>query len=141
MHAVQSENTELIYNPRIKAYVDRRSYEDALATQDPTQKKYKGVSPNFGGGLTGDAGIGSTLKGMKKLTTVLSKNQKIASMNPYVNTLKFEVKVNIERALARDVLRKQEALSEAEIEQFRPQLEAALYLLNFPDQSENQLAE
>ena len=62
-------------------------------------------------------------------------------MNPYVNTLKFEVKVNIERALARDVLRKQEALSEAEIEQFRPQLEAALYLLNFPDQSENQLAE
>jgi len=40
------------------------------------------VSPNFGGGLVQEGeGIGSTLKAMKKLTTVLSKNQKLHSMN------------------------------------------------------------
>ena len=53
-----------------------------MRTQDPTGKDYKGVSPNLGGGLVKDGdGIGSTLKAMKKLTTVLSKNQKLFSMN------------------------------------------------------------
>jgi hypothetical protein len=58
-------------------------------------------------------------------------------MNPYINTKKFEVAVNLDKALMRDAYRKQEALQLSEIEQFRPQLEAALYVLNFPDQGQN----
>ena len=46
----------------------------AIHTQETTDKGYKGVSPNFGGGLTKDGeGIGKTPKKMKKLTTVFSK--------------------------------------------------------------------
>ena len=73
-------DSNLVWNPAISAYVDRSMYERALAVQDPSQKGYKGVKPNYGGGLTkldlntGKGGIGSTDKHMKKLTTVLSKN-------------------------------------------------------------------
>jgi len=46
-----------------------------MKTLDPTSSDYKGVSPNFGGGLVKSGeGIGSTTKHMKKLTTVFSKN-------------------------------------------------------------------
>lgn len=46
-----------------------------METGDPTSPEYKGVSPNFGGGIVEQgSGIGSTSKHMKKLTTVLSKN-------------------------------------------------------------------
>jgi hypothetical protein len=71
-----------VWSPYVNGYVDRKSFEDALKTQDPTQEGYKGTSPNFGGGTTDpDAGRGSGPKKMKKLTTVLSKNQKLHSMN------------------------------------------------------------
>jgi len=53
-----------------------------MKTQDPTSPGYRGVSPNFGGGNVEEGkGIGSTKKHMTKLTTVLSKNQKLFSMN------------------------------------------------------------
>lgn len=39
----------MIYNPRVGGYVDKIMYEKALKTQDPTEKGYKGVNPNFGG--------------------------------------------------------------------------------------------
>ena len=70
------------WNPKIRAYVDKSLLEGALQTRDPTQPGYKGVSPNYGGGLIEDGrGIGTSRKHMKKLTTVLSKNQKLYSMN------------------------------------------------------------
>ena len=71
-----------------------------MRTQDPTGKDYKGVSPNFGGGLVKDGdGIGSTLKAMKKLTTVLSKNQKLFSMNQpppkeFIKRVNLQTEVN-----------------------------------------------
>lgn len=64
-----------VWNPKIKSYVDKDLFEAAMKTQEPTSPNYKGVSPNFGGGIVEKGkGIGSTLKAMKKLTTVLSKN-------------------------------------------------------------------
>lgn len=66
-----------------------------MRTQDPTGKDYKGLSPNFGGGLVKDGdGIGSTLKAMRKLTHVLSKNQKLYSMNQ-PSPREFTKKVNL----------------------------------------------
>ncbi len=41
----------MVWNPKIHAYVDKDLMEDALKTGDPHVKGYKGVSPNFGGGL------------------------------------------------------------------------------------------
>jgi hypothetical protein len=54
----------LVWNPAVRSYVDKKLYEDALLTQEPTTKGYQGVSPNFGGGLVKDEGkgIGSTKK-------------------------------------------------------------------------------
>jgi len=81
-------------------------YEKALAVKDPAQPGYKGIKPNYGGGLTKidprGRGIGSTHKKMKKLTTVLSKNQMLHSMNAGTAiTGKFIQKVNLERELAK----------------------------------------
>lgn len=54
-------------------------------------KGYKGTSPNFGGGNVPEwLTIGKTPKKMKKLTTVLSKNQKLHSFNVPAVTKKFE---------------------------------------------------
>ena len=75
-----ADDPNLVWNPAVHGYVDKELYEDALKTGDPTSPKYKGVSPNFGGGIVDvedGKGIGSTKKAMKKLTTVLSKNQKL----------------------------------------------------------------
>lgn len=70
----QGDN-DLVWNQKVHAFVDRQLYEDALATQDPTRSNYRGVSPNFGGGTIEEGrGIGTSVKRMKKLTTVLSKN-------------------------------------------------------------------
>jgi hypothetical protein len=75
-------NSDLVWNPKVHAFVDRILFENAMATGDPTARGYKGVKPNFGGGrVEPGMGIGSTEKNMKKLTTVLSKNQKLYSMN------------------------------------------------------------
>jgi hypothetical protein len=77
-----SQDSSLVWNPKVHAYVDRNLYENAMSTQDPHLKSYTGVKPNFGGGLVKEGeGIGTTAKHMKKLTTVLSKNQKLHSMN------------------------------------------------------------
>lgn len=79
---VVPSNGTMVWNDKIKAFVDKQLFKQALSTGDPTQKDYKGISPNYGGGLVeADKGLGSTHKKMKKLTTVLSKNQKLHSMN------------------------------------------------------------
>ena len=58
------------------------------------------MSPNFGGGNVKEwETIGSTAKKMKKLTTVLSKNQKLHSFNVPAITKKFERKSNLDREL------------------------------------------
>ena len=47
-------------------------YEDAMKTGDPTSPGYKGISPNYGGGIVEEGkGNGTTRERMKKLTTVL----------------------------------------------------------------------
>lgn len=53
-----------VWNPKIKAFVDQKLFDDAMRTKDPTAKDYKGVSPNYGGGLVDleAEGIGSTAK-------------------------------------------------------------------------------
>lgn len=45
------------------------------------------------------------MKKMKKLTTVLSKNQKLHSMNVPEVTAKFEHKINIQNELKREEVR------------------------------------
>jgi hypothetical protein len=91
-----------VWNPMVHGYVDRISFENAMKTEDPTQKGYAGVNPNFGGGTTDpDSGPGSGPKKMKKLTTVLSKNQKLHSMNVPELTTKFEHKLNVDNELRR----------------------------------------
>ena len=47
---MQERDESLIWNPAVKAYVDKKTFLRALETGDPTAKGYKGVSPNFGGG-------------------------------------------------------------------------------------------
>ena len=86
--------------------MDKYQYLKALETADPTAKGYTGVSPNFGGGNVAEwETIGSTPKKMKKLTTVLSKNQKLHSFNVPAITKKFERKSNLEKELRRQELR------------------------------------
>lgn len=46
-----SQDSSLVWNPKVHAYVDRNLYENAMTTQDPHLKSYTGVKPNFGGGL------------------------------------------------------------------------------------------
>lgn len=83
------------------------------------------MSPNFGGGLTNEMeGLGSTPKKMKKLTTVLSKNQKLHSFNVPAITKKFERKTNLEGELRRHVIREQIAAKQEFIEANLPYLEA-----------------
>ena len=107
------------------AFVDRRLYEDAVNTKDPTSKGYKGVSPNFGGGLQDpEKGLGSTPKKMKKLTTVLSKNQKLNSFNVHEITKKFETRTNLQNELHRYQIREAQAAKIAFIEENLPYLEA-----------------
>lgn len=50
-------------------------------------------------------GIGTTTKKMKKLTTVLSKNQKLHSFNVPIVTKKFERKSNLQKELYRHEIR------------------------------------
>ena len=65
----------MMWNPKIRAYVDKELFEDAMKTGDPTSPGYKGISPNYGGGIVEEGkGIGTTRERMKNLTTVLSKN-------------------------------------------------------------------
>ena len=52
-------------------------------------------------------GIGTTAKKMKKLTTVLSKNQKLHSFNVPIVTKKFERKSNLQKELSRHEIRQQ----------------------------------
>lgn len=86
----------------MRGYVDKKLYMKALETKDPTQAGYKDVSPNFGGGnIEPGMTIGKTPKKMKKLTTVLSKNQKLNSFNVPLVTKKFERKANLENELHR----------------------------------------
>ena len=60
------------------------------------------MSPNFGGGNVPEwETIGSTKYKMKKLTTVLSKNQKLHSFNVPAITKKFERKSNLEKEVSR----------------------------------------
>ena len=62
---------------------------------------------------------------MKKLTTVLSKNQKLNSFNLGSQiTSKFEFKVNLDRELIRHERREQIAAKNAFIEENLPYLEA-----------------
>ena len=106
----QEFDPTLAWNKNVNAYVDRELYEKALKTQDPTDKNYKGVSPNFGGGLQDpEKGIGSTRKNMNKLTTVLSKNQKLNSFNVHGITKKFETKTNLQNELYRHGIRQAQA--------------------------------
>lgn len=87
----QEADESLVWNPSVNGYVDKKMYEDAIQTKDPTMKGYKGTSPNFGGGNVPEwLTIGKTPKKMKKLTTVLSKNQKLHSFNVPAVTKKFE---------------------------------------------------
>lgn len=106
LELIQEQDAKLIWNPAVKSYVDKKLYMDALETKDPTAKGYKGVSPNFGGGNQpwGET-IGKTPKKMKKLTTVLSKNQKLHSFNVPNITKKFERKSNLENELRRQETR------------------------------------
>mgnify|MGYP006907045050 CR=1 FL=1 len=69
-------------------------------------------------------GIGSTPKAMKKLTTVLSKNQKLHSMNVPGATEKFLKKVNIHAELFKQKTREEQAAVTKFIEEYRPILEA-----------------
>ena len=94
--AVYENDDKYIWNPLLHGYVDRVIYEKALKTDDPTRRGYRGVSPNFGGNNQEEGrGIGTTPKHMRKLTTVLSKNQKLNSMNVPHFTKKFENKANL----------------------------------------------
>lgn len=114
----------MLWNPKIHAYVDKALMEDALKTGDPHVKGYKGVSPNFGGGLVQEGeGIGSTRKHMKKLTTVLSKNQKLHSMNK-PTPKEFNRKVNLENELRFQVRRELQATKVKFIEDNLPVFEA-----------------
>ena len=104
------------WNPKLRAYVDKQLIEDALQTKDPTQPDYKGVSPNYGGGKVEEGrGIGTTTKKMKKLTTVLSKNQKLYSMNQPTPSL-FNRKVNLENEKTKLTQQSLQALKQAFIE-------------------------
>jgi len=115
----------LIYNPAVRGYVDKVNYLKAINTQEATDKGYKGVSPNFGGGLVKDGDtIGKTPKRMKKLTTVLSKNQKLHSFNVPAITKKFERKSNLDNEVRRQVLREHIAAKQSFIEENLPYLEA-----------------
>lgn len=116
---------EKVWNPLVNGYVDRKAFEDAMKTKDPTQKNYVGVKPNFGGGTTDpEAGPGSGPKKMKKLTTVLSKNQKLLSMNVPELTARFEHKLNIDNELKRADARQHRLEKHRFIEQYLPQIEA-----------------
>ena len=97
----------------------------AIRTQETTDKGYRGVSPNFGGGLTQDGeGVGSTPKKMKKLTTVLSKNQKLHSFNVPALTKKFERKSNLDNEIRRQLMREHIAAKQKFVEDNLPYLEA-----------------
>lgn len=97
----------------------------ALETADPTKQGYKGVKPNFGGGRIKEwESIGSTPQKMKKLTTVLSKNQKLHSFNVPLVTKKFERKSNLENELKRQEVREYIAAKQAFVEENLPYLEA-----------------
>ena len=92
----------MIWNPEVNGYVDKKRYLEACKTEDSTAINYKGTSPNFGGGNVKEwETIGSTPKKMKKLTTVLSKNQKKHSFNVPAVTKKFEQKSNLEKEMHR----------------------------------------
>ena len=94
------------WNPKIRAYVDKHLLESALRTEDPTKPGYKGVSPNYGGGIIEEGrGIGTSEKHMKKLTTVLSKNQKLYSMNQPTPS-QFGRKVNLRNEVLRYEIRR-----------------------------------
>lgn len=121
----QEQNDKLVWNPAVRGFVDKKLYEAALETGDPTVKDYEGVSPNFGGGnITEGMKIGQTPKRMKKLTTVLSKNQKLHSFNVPAITKKFERKSNLQRELLRQQMREHVAAKQAQIEASLPILEA-----------------
>ena len=98
----QEQDESLIWNPQVNGYVNKKRYLEACETRDPTVIGYKGISPNFGGGNVSEwETIGSTPKKMKKLTTVLSKNQKKHSFNVPAVTKKFEQKSNLEKEIGR----------------------------------------
>lgn len=61
---------------------------------------------------------------MKKLTTVLSKNQKLHSFNVPAITKKFERKSNLENELRRQEIRQYIAAKQEFVEQNLPYLEA-----------------
>ena len=106
-------DSSLVWNPNVRGFVDKIDYNKALKTQDPTSKSYRGVKPNFGGGNQEDwERIGSTHKKMKKLTTVLSKNQKLNSFNVPLITKKFERKCNLDNEVRKQVIREQIAARE-----------------------------
>jgi len=114
-----------VWNPLVNGYVDKQTYEDALKTKDPTQEGYKGTKPNFGGGTTDpNDGPGSGPKKMRKLTTVLSKNQKLYSMNVPEITAKFEHKLNINNEFKREELRRTREAKNQFIDEHLPQIEA-----------------
>lgn len=70
----------MVFNPVTNSYVDRHLFERVMGTPD--------VDPNRS-------------KNNKKLTTVLSKNQKLSSFNDVEITAKFEKKVNFEKEMER----------------------------------------
>ena len=61
---------------------------------------------------------------MRKLTTVLSKNQKLHSMNNPEITARFERKINVDNELKREELRRFKQEQQRFIEDNLPQLEA-----------------
>ena len=123
--AAYEADDKLIWNPVLNGYVDKKLYFKALQTQDPTRAGYQGVSPNFGGGLLQDGeGLGSTKKKMKKLTTVLSKNQKLNSMNTPHKIKQFEHKSNLQNEMRRQRVRQHLFARDTFIEANQPYLEA-----------------
>ena len=69
-----------------------------------------------GGNIEEGQTIGKTPKRMKKLTTVLSKNQKLHSFNVPAVTKKFERKSNLEKELSRHQMRVHIAAKQAFVE-------------------------
>ena len=106
LEVIQEDDENLVWNPAVKGYVDKKLYLQAIETKDPTARGYRGVSPNFGGGkIEFDMSIGQTPQKMKKLTTVLSKNQKLNSFNVPLVTKKFERKSNLANEVHRQEMR------------------------------------
>ncbi len=71
-----------VYNPATHSYIDRDLYAEIM------KKDKRSANERPDGDLD--------KKNQKKLTQILSKNQKLHSVNVYEKTQRFEFKVNLE---------------------------------------------